>query len=57
MYYHVYIGIYSKFKDFMKWVFTYISFYKNQYCFHLQNDRKKPDLKILNTTEVMPPQR
>ena len=32
-------------------------FYKNQHCFHLQNDRKKPDLKILNTTEVMPPQR
>ena len=46
-----------KLKDLMKWVFTYISFYKNQYCFHLQNDRKKPDLKILNTTEVMPPQR
>ena len=25
--------------------------------FHSQIDRKKPDLKILNTTEVMPPQR
>ena len=46
-----------QFKELLKWVFTYLFVYKNQYTFHLQIDRKKPDLKISNTTEVIPPQR
>ena len=44
-------------KEYMKWVFTYLFVYKNQYTFHLEIDRKKPELKILNTAEVIPPQR
>ena len=44
-------------KELLKWVFTNLFVYKNQYTFHAQINRKKPDLKISNTSEVIPPQR
>ena len=51
------LNTFDQLKELLKWDITYNFVYKNQYSFHLQIDRKKPDLKILNTTEVMPPQR
>ena len=45
------------FKGLTKWDTYTLYVYKNQYTFNIRVNRKKPDLKILNTSKVIPPQR
>ena len=41
-------------KGLMKWDTYTLYVYKNQYTFNIRVNRKKPDLKILNTSKVIP---